>query len=69
MNVSYRGFKSVTFFLVMLGYLTGTWLVWIGTITGTEWVNSVLGLLAGYVIRDGVSKAAEAYRDKPNTPP
>jgi len=67
-NLAYRGYKSVTFKLVLLGFITGSVFLIYGYITGSEWVTGVLGLLAGYVLRDGVSKAAEAYRDKPIEP-
>jgi len=64
-NLDYRGTKSVTYKLVLLGFATGTALLLSGHITGENWVTGVLGLLTGYVVRDAAAKIAEAYRDKP----
>ena len=64
-NLDYRGQKSTTFKLVLLGFTTGTALLLWDKITGDQWVVGVLGLLTGYVLKEGVAKVAEAYRDKP----
>ena len=72
MNLQYKGRKSTTFQLVLLGFVTGTALIVFGYIDGNQWVTGVLGLLTGYVMRDAVKSAAEAYRDKgvpPQPPP
>ena len=55
--------------IVLLGFIVGT-IIFIATekLTGGEWITGVLGLLAGYVFRDGVTKAAEAYRDSKQPP-
>jgi len=63
-NLSYKGYRSVTFSLVLLGFVTGTTLLVCQYITETTWRDAVLGLLSGYVIRDGISKVAEAYMMK-----
>lgn len=63
-NLAYRGGKSTTLNLVLLGFTTGTGLLLSGHITGSEWITGVLGLLTGYVLRGGIAAAAEAYRDK-----
>lgn len=63
-NLAYRGHKSTTLHLVLLGFFTGTGLLLTGHINGGEWVTGVLGLLTGYVLKGGIAAAAEAYRDK-----
>lgn len=63
-NLDYRGTQSTTFKLVLLCFLTGTALLVGGYISGSEWVTGIIGLVSGFVLRDGVAKAAEAYRDK-----
>lgn len=63
-NITYKGFRSVTFNLVLLGYVTGTALLVFGFITPEIWETGVLGMLTGYIIRDGVSKIAEVYYQK-----
>lgn len=60
-NLCYRGFKSTTFALVMMGFWTGTGLLLANMITAQIWETSVLGLLSGYVARAAISSAAEAY--------
>ena len=69
MNLDYKGRKSTTFQLVLLGFITGTALIIFVFIDGNQWVTGVLGLLTGYVMRDAVKSAAEAYRDKGIQPP
>ncbi len=64
-NLDYRGAKSLTFRLVLLGFLTGTGLLMIDKLSGAEWVTGVLGLIVTYVIKEATAKASEAYRDKP----
>lgn len=68
MNLDYKGAKSTTFQLVLLGFVTGTGLIIAGYIDGNQWVTGVLGLLSGYVLRDAVKSASEAYRDKGSPP-
>lgn len=64
-NVEYRGWRSVTVGLVLMGFITGTLIfVFSNKLSGDEWVTGVLGLLAGYIVRDGLTKAAEVYRDR-----
>ena len=63
-NITYKGYKSTTLHLVLLAFFTGTGLLLIDKIDANTWSTSVLGILAGYVIRDGVSKIAEAYYGK-----
>lgn len=58
---SYRGAKSTTFILVLMGFWTGTTLLVTGFITAPIWETSVLGLLSGYIIRQAIGSAAEAY--------
>jgi hypothetical protein len=60
-NLQYRGYRSITLQLVLLAFVTGTVLVVLHYISADNWVNGVLGMLAAYVARDGMSKAAEAY--------
>ena len=69
MNLDYKGSKSTTFQLVLLGFVTGTALIVFGYIDGNQWVTGVLGLLTGYVMRDAVKSFSEAYRDKGTQPP
>jgi hypothetical protein len=48
-----------------LGFFVGTFIfILTEKLTGSEWITGVLGLLAGYVLRDGITKAAEAYKEK-----
>ena len=58
---TYRGVKSTTFMLVLMGFWTGTILLVFGYISDRIWETSVLGLLSGYVIRAAIGSAAEAY--------
>jgi len=68
-NLAYRGLKSWTLRLVLLGYFTGTYIfIMTDKLTGSEWVTGVLGLLATYVLKESAAKASEAYRDKPVEP-
>ena len=64
-NLEYRGTKSLTYKLVLLGFLTGTALLLFGEISGGQWVTGVLGLIGTYVVKEAASKASEAYRDRP----
>lgn len=63
-NLSYKGYRSVTFFLVMFGYISGTALLVGGFIDAPTWASVVFGMLGGYIVRDGVSKIAETYWQK-----
>lgn len=63
-NITYKGFKSVTFFLVLFGYISSTLLLIFAFIDAITWQNTAFGMLSAYVIRDGVSKIAEAYWNK-----
>lgn len=70
-NLTYKGFKSVTFFLVMFGYVTETGLLILGYIDPVIWKDTAYVLLSGYVVRDGINKLTEAYYQKQildNTP-
>lgn len=58
---AYRGFKSTTFILVMMGFWTGTALLVAELITAQIWETSVLGLITLYIGRAAISSAAEAY--------
>ncbi len=65
-NLDYRP-CGTTCRLVLLGFFVGTFIfVLTDKLSGAEWITGVLGLLAGYALRDAVTKAAEAYRDKPS---
>lgn len=67
-NLAYRGNRSTTLWLVLLGFGTGSLFLMTGQITGSEWVTGVLGMLSAYVLREGVKAVAEAYRDKGSPP-
>lgn len=60
-NLSYHGFKSTTFFLVMFGYLSGTLLLIGDYITPVIWETGILSMLSGYLLRDTVSRVSEGY--------
>lgn len=69
-SITYRGWRSITAQLVLLGFLTGTGLLVGGYIEASTWASEVLALLSGYIIRDFANKAAEAYMAvKINQPP
>ena len=61
-NVEFRMFGA-TMRLVVLVLLISTALIVMGKLTGSEWVTLTMGLVGGWVLRDGATKAAEAYRD------
>jgi len=63
-NLSYKGYKSTTFILVVFGYVSGTLLLIGEYITPVIWETSVLSMLSGYIVRDGISKVAEGYFGK-----
>ena len=63
-NLTYKGWRSITLQLVIMGFFTGTALLLGGYIGEVTWKDAVLGMLAGYIVRDGVSKVAEAYLTK-----
>ena len=63
-NLSYKGYKSTTFILVVFGYVSGTLLLIGDYITPLIWETSVLSMLSGYIVRDGISKVAEGYFGK-----
>lgn len=70
-NITYKGFKSVTFFLVIFGYVSSTVLLVLSYIDVVTWKDTAFSMLSMYIVRDGVSKIAEAYYQKQildNTP-
>lgn len=64
-NLDYRGTKSSTFQLVLFAFLVATLMLVLNKITGPEWVNGALGMVGAYALKEGIAKAAEAYRDSP----
>lgn len=68
-QLDYRGTKSSTFKLVLFAFVTGTLMLVLEKISGSEWVTGVLGLVASYVVKDSVASMAEAYRDAKTPPP
>jgi len=64
-NLEYRGTKSSTFQLVLFVFLTATLMLVLDKVTGSEWVTGAIGLVSGYVLKESITKGAEAYRDKP----
>lgn len=63
-NITYKGFRSVTFFLVIFGYVSATALLVLSYIDALTWKETAFGMLSAYVIRDGISKIAEVYWTK-----
>ena len=63
-NLTYKGFRSVTFFLVIFGYVSATALLMLAFIDAVTWKDTAFGMLSAYVIRDGVSKVAELFWTK-----
>lgn len=61
-NVEYRMFGA-TMRLVIFVFIVATALIVIDKLTGSEWVTLTMGLVGGWVLRDGAAKASEAYRD------
>lgn len=63
-NLSYKGFKGTTFFLVIFGYVTSSAFLVFGYLDAITWKDTAFGLLAGYVVRDGMTKVMEMYYQK-----
>ncbi|KKK74053.1 hypothetical protein LCGC14_2887600 [marine sediment metagenome] len=63
-NLDYRGWESTTLRLVLLVFFIGTILLIADKINGDQWITGIIGIVASYVIKESVSKASEAYRDR-----
>jgi hypothetical protein len=62
-NLDYRAFGA-TFKLILLVWLTFVLLLLLGKVTAADLVNVTITGVFGWVLRDGATKVAEAYRDK-----
>ncbi len=63
-NIDYKGYRSTTLHLILMAYVTGTALLVAGLIDMHVWETGILGSLIAYIIRDGMSKAAEIFAMK-----
>lgn len=63
-SLDYRGHRSTTLWLVLFIWAVTTGLLLAGILEAEHWVTVTMGGVFGWVLRDGVTKAAEAYRDK-----
>ena len=63
-NIDYKGYRSTTLHLVLISYVTGTALLVFQYIDMHVWETGILGSLIAYIVRDGMSKAAEVVAMK-----
>ncbi len=63
-NLDYKGYGSTTLHLILMAYVTGTILLVFGFIDMRVWETGILGSLIAYIVRDGMSKAAEVIAMK-----
>jgi hypothetical protein len=61
-NIEYRMFGA-TMRLVVFVFVVATGLLLFKAIDAPQWLNITISLVGGWVLRDGVTKAAEAFRD------
>lgn len=58
------GIRSTTFWLVLIVWVSSTVMLVAGVLEPDHWVNITITGVFGWVLRDGATKAAEAYRDR-----
>ena len=63
-NIDYKGYRSTTLHLILMAYVSGTALLVTSYIDQHTWETGILGSLIAYIIRDGMSKAAEIFAMK-----
>jgi len=63
-NLDYRGDNSLTYRIVRNVFIVGTILLVLDYIKSNDWVTGIIGLVTAWVVKDGVTKAAEVYREK-----
>jgi hypothetical protein len=62
-NFSYKGWKSTTLHLVLLGYISATALLVFSLIDMLTWKETAFSMLALYIGRDGITKISEKWAE------